>query len=611
MITLLAAISFVGAGQSPKKQPSSNVQLEGKVYARTQPISLTGDGAVLDGHGATLQGNGGAVAVQIGAFTHVTVKNLKLAGFAAGIVVQGATDISLVNVTVAGGTDGLRLTNLTGGLIQGVRATGCKTGASVAGCSKLILEKCELTQAEVNGLHLSHCADCVIRDNRFSAVGPIGTSPDVYAVGMRVDTASTHNQILRDVAVHCQACGILVTSDGGPPSNDNTLQGNDVSWNPEGLVMNGGTGSKILDNTAGYCKVGLHLTKVADTQIARNLLVGNTGAGILDDTGQANRYESNVFVRENGGPIAMSLKGTSGVESKNRVFQNVFMGFDKPLYIDNVSPLTLQSNSFPWFNSVQPEDVAQVVGPAPVILESTADQPKSGTFVESVGSIAQIPTIYDRLGGVRVAGPQEGETEFVVEGSLSGAFQGEQEELVRYKGSLPIDLTFPPRFEAFVRVHQLAERPVFITFLALLGDNSIAKEKPAEDSEDTLFSPDYAVDGDPTMAVAWGPQSAKAGEWWEVDLKTDRTINAFSVLPPPSAPNDFWHKFHIAVSSSGLFDGEETTVATETDLTARPGPLRVYKIPPIHTRYVRVISDVDQDPAHVKLKQFGVYGISQ
>jgi hypothetical protein len=131
---------------------------------------------------------------------------------------------------------------------------------------------------------------------------------------------------------------------------------------------------------------------------------------------------------------------------------------------------------------------------------------------------------------------------------------------------------------------------------------------PADDSADTLFVPAYAVDGQTTTREHyWKPAKGRAGEWWEVDLKRSEVINQFAILARIDRPDSFWNKFHIAVSNTGLFQGEETTVVTEADFAHAPGPLRVYKTTPIQARYIRVYGDVDQ--ADVGLQMFGVYGI--
>ncbi len=199
-------------------------------------------------------------------------------------------------------------------------------------------------------------------------------------------------------------------------------------------------------------------------------------------------------------------------------------------------------------------------------------------------------------------------SEVVVEGSLSGAFQGEEEVLARYKGDLPAEITFPPRIVSQVRIRGALQGRA--AFLALLGDHSMARNMPAEDSEDTLITPGLAVDGDSTsLSHFWAPKSGAAGTWWGVDLKGDHTVSAVAILANVAAPNNFWGKFHVAVSSTGLFRGEETTVVAETNWEKKPGPLRVYRFAPTVARYIRVIGD--EDRKDVQLQQFSVYGTGQ
>ena len=615
MITLVAAFGIL-YGNSQVKTPQTtkapSIQLQEKTYPLTKPLELISENVVLDGHGATLVGSNASVGIHIGPFSHVVVKNVKLVGFATGILAQGATDLTLINVSVQKCGDALRLEKSNGALLQGVQAHNCKTGANFIGCSKLIVEKSDLSQNEQFGIALSGSSRCIVRENKIAGIGEGTTGGSDNGIGIAISGGSDHNQILRNVAAHCRTSGIRLSSVGNQPSTDNTIQGNELSWSVRGvgLLVESEASNQILDNTAGYCQIGFQFSKVSGSTIKGNLAVGNTICGIKDEFGSNNTYDTNVFVEENGGTTAMWFRGTEGTPSAIRLFQNVFMGYQKPLRIENTNPLTLQSNQFPWMKSTALSAIADIVGKSPISLDSTNEKPGTDDFVPSIGAIAQIPSMFDRLGGISVSSTHLGEMEVVVEGSLTGAFRGEEEVLARYKGQLPVDITFPPRFVMFVRVRQVAEKPSFIAFLALLGDNSMARNKPADDSGDTLFKPSLAVDGDiVTTDNAWIPPTGKAGDWWEVDLKLDQTLTAFSVLANPASPDDFWKKFHIAVSSTGLFKGEETTVVTETDWTKRPGPLRVYRIPSVTGRYVRVYGDIDQQG--VQLKQFGVYGIKQ
>lgn len=611
MITLVVVASIWG-GQSPLQTPKtkspSTIQLQEKVYPLSKAMEITGDGTVLDGHGATLTGSGKGVGLHLSQSSHITIKNLNLRGFATGIAAQNCPELTLQNVTATNFDTAIRLDNVAGGLLQGIQAHGGSVGVKLTGCSKLIFEKSDVSQNSQCGIEMSGCTTSIVRDNRANAIAAdSGTGTGISLIDC------VHDQIMRNVAVRCRSFGIRIANSKPDTAADNTVQGNETSWTATGvgLSLSGESADNILDNTSGFCQLGYELEGVTASLVKGNLAVGCIQCGLKDELGKKNTYDSNVFVAESGGPLAVSIKGSTTVATEDRLTKNVFMGFLKPLRIENANPLTLQSNDFPWCKTNQLDDLAEVIGKKPIALDSHNDKPADAQdFVPANGPVAQLPSIYNHLGGVRMSSSKATEMEVVVEGSLSGAFQGEQEELARFKGQLPVELTFPPRFELFVRVREIAEKPSFITLFALLGDNSMARDMPADDSGDTLFKPGYAVDGDVTTTDnAWAPPNGNAGEWWEVDMKSDRNMTAFSVLPNPAHPDDFWKKFHIAVSTSGLFKGEETTVVTESDWLKHPGPERFYRFAPVTGRYIRIYGDVDQQG--VQLKQFGVYGVKQ
>ncbi len=569
-------------------------------------MEATGDGFTLDGHGATLTGSSGITGVHVGPFAHVTIKNLKIQGLGTGISCQGSSQLTLSNVTISGCGTGILLDKTPEGQIQGVQVHGCGEGVHISGSNKQIVEKCDFSENKRIGLSLDSCTNSVIRDNRINTVGDVSKG---VGTGLLISNSS-HSQILRNTIVRCAAFGISVTTSAGSGSTDNTLDANDVSWTVSGVGLNAESQSslKVLDCTAGFCKVGMSLSSCTDALLKGDLFVGNTESGLEQIGGTSNVIDTNVFVKENGGPIALRIVGPISSATGLRVFRNIFQDYLKPVKVENASPVTLQSNLFPGAKSVEADDLVTYVGKKPLVLDSLSDQPKGLDFVPSSGPVAPLPTVYDRIGGITVSSSSPGDFDLIVEGSLTGNFQGEEEVIARYRGELPVDVLFPPRFEAQVRVRVAGDKPMFMPFLALLGDNSIAKDMPADDSADTLFVPGFAVSGDlTTRDHFWKPAKGRAGEWWEVDLKRTENLNAFSVLARVDRPDSFWEKFHIAVSTTGLFQGEETVLVTEPSFSHRPGPNRVYRFAATQGRYVRVYGDVDQE--NVGLQSFGVYGI--
>jgi len=114
-----------------------------------------------------------------------------------------------------------------------------------------------------------------------------------------------------------------------------------------------------------------------------------------------------------------------------------------------------------------------------------------------------------------------------------------------------------------------------------------------------------AVDG--TVFVdgsAWVPDGQlQVGDWWQIDLGVQRTVAEIAIFPYFINLNDFPYLFHIEVSPTGLFTGEQIRVVTET---ARPlhSPL-VYDFTPVQGRYVRLISDEQRN--WVQMMEFAVF----
>ncbi len=576
-------------------------------------MELIKNGMVLDGHGATLQGNGASSAIHVGAFTNITIKNLKIEGFATGVLAEGSSSLTLTNITIVGtdsstGTStGLRLEKVSGSAVQGANIKSCESGAILSGCSKVTVEKCDLSHNRTLGLLLDNSSTCLIRDNRIAFTGQ-NSADASKTCGVDLENASNHNQLLRNIVVQGKGSGIAIGLSTTAPSTDNTLDTNDTSWNSgDGFYIKGQAENRLVGNMAAHCLIGIHLTSSSKASINGNILVGNRTSGVSDEQGVTNTYESNIFAMDTGSGIAMNFKGTSGNAAGIRLFENVFIDYAKPLRVENTSPMTLQTNTFSGAQSLEIEDLADITGPKPLALNSQNDKPKSGPFITSLGMLAALPSLYDHLCGISVSAMAKPDTEVVVEGSLTGAFQGEEEILARYKGELPVEITFPPRTITNIRIKGVPQTPA--AFLVLMGDQSLAKGKEAEDSSDTISVPNEAVDGD-TQSVdhGWRPKFGKAGEWWQVDLKSIQTLTAFAIHPEVRNPNSFWSKFHIQTSPTGEFKGEETNVITETNWSAKPGPVRTYRISPIAARFVRVVSDVDQEG--VILSQFGVYGLS-
>ena len=149
----------------------------------------------------------------------------------------------------------------------------------MSGCSKVIFEKNDLSQNEYAGLTLSNSTNCIVRDNKISGLGEnLKPGDPSEGAGLTVKDGSTHNQVLRNAVIRCKWHGISVDSSGGASPTDNTFQSNDVSWTASGIgfAMDSGAEDKVLDNTAGYCKVGFHFMKCNGMTLALQVSLPHT-----------------------------------------------------------------------------------------------------------------------------------------------------------------------------------------------------------------------------------------------------------------------------------------------------------------------------------------------
>lgn len=103
-----------------------------------------------------------------------------------------------------------------------------------------------------------------------------------------------------------------------------------------------------------------------------------------------------------------------------------------------------------------------------------------------------------------------------------------------------------------------------------------------------------AVDGDTTTAENnWQVDNPLLpGDWWQVDL--GQTTNIGKVLVYPNSQNyaDWCDSYHISVSTTGAFAGEQTTIFTETNSPHNQVITDAFTT--VTARFVRIICDNEQ-----------------
>jgi parallel beta-helix repeat protein len=104
---------------------------------------------------------------------------------------------------------------------------------------------------------------------------------------------------------------------------------------------------------------------------------------------------------------------------------------------------------------------------------------------------------------------------------------------------------------------------------------------------------------------SWSPAGTLyQGGYWQVDLGATYSLSEFVIYPYYINLGDFPLRFHIDVSATGQFAGEQVRVVTET---ARPiRQTLVYDFAPVSGRFVRLVSD---EPARdwVQMMEFAAF----
>ncbi|CCC81896.1 NosD domain-containing protein [Thermoproteus tenax] len=187
------ALVLAAAGQFAIDRVPYVVQQPG-YYLLTQDLNssdyiaivVNASGVVLDGGGHYLFGAGGYIGIYVVNAANVTVKDVKVAGFSYGILLENTTEARLLNIWVfrnarAGvevdlsrqirvesvraednGEVGVRLYFVNGSILRDVVANGNGCGVSIDGALGVLAERLNVSDNECDGLVVGDSADVVV-----------------------------------------------------------------------------------------------------------------------------------------------------------------------------------------------------------------------------------------------------------------------------------------------------------------------------------------------------------------------------------------------------------------------------------------------------------------
>jgi hypothetical protein len=165
-----------------------------------------------------------------------------------------------------------------------------------------------------------------------------------------------------------------------------------------------------------------------------------------------------------------------------------------------------------------------------------------------------------------------------------------------------------------IRTHLLpSSRPI--------APENLALRRPASASSNPGLAAN-ATDGDVEGPDRyWAPDSTAAGQWWQVDLGSSHEIARVAIYPSVNNPGDWYESFHLEISPTGAFAGEQARIPLDTRWTETIGHSDhemqrlsgfldhcVYTFPPVTGRYVRVVGDVPHD--YTQLQEFQIFGLA-
>ena len=209
---------------------------------------------------------------------------------------------------------------------------------------------------------------------------------------------------------------------------------------------------------------------------------------------------------------------------------------------------------------------------------------------------------------------------------------------ISYSKNVGIDLNDTPETEIFnnslkgnfvsIKLQKCPETKInnnnFLLHSKVGGNLALGKKATASVLKEKA---ERTVDGktDESNETAWGPVTLKYGDWWQADMGEEKEFNAVVIYPGLSS------KFHIDMSSTDKFAGEEQTIVTENQKIGkmqnninaylyngdtdniqlkRIKALRysIYTFPPVKARYIRFIHDGSKREG-IRIHEFEVYNV--
>jgi len=511
-------------------------------------IRIEGDHITLDGTGVTILGEGfRGVGIAMNGHTGLTLRNFDVRGFDYGIRIENASDVTIVNSNISGNRKDTTTPFLN---------IGCDAcyggGILLRNVSSSTIRGNTLTN-QSTGLEMIDSHHNLVLANTTSSPPAGNEAQQNSCWGVRL-SGSTHNLVRGTIAdyVDRERYGLVSGDSAGI------------------LLVSGSHDNRIASNSLVHSGDGFFLGNSCTRASHRNYVYGNDGSFSPHNAFECTFSDSNVF--ENNLASHSDYGFWLGYSYNTRVVGNEITD-------NRHSGIEIEHGRG---NVIDHNSIDRNATGIRLYGDETCGDPDCGASCPSAAY-----QIHDNTLAFNTTGVAAAETHTLA--ILRNQFAGNGWNVrVGEAPSTDVDL---------VHNDLACTNPLTVP-------ENLAFGKPATANQGAATAA-LAVDGEVFVAGAWTPPELGAGDYWQVDLGSTFRVAEIVIFPYHINPHDFPYQFHIDLSATGAFAGEEIRLVTET---ARPlEHMLVYTFAPREGRYLRLISDESPPRLWIRMQEFAAY----
>ena len=512
-------------------------------------IQIHADNVTLDGAGVTLVGDGRGYGISMNGHTGLTLRNFNVSGYFYGVSISNASNVLIQNSNISG-----NYKDTTTGFLE-IGADGHYGGGILFNNVSFSTVQDNTLTNQSTGLEMIGSNNNRVLNNVTSS-GPEGNEKEQNSCwGVRL-SGSSSNLVRGTVADYV----------------DRRRYDLDSGDSAGILLVSGSHNNRVISNSLTHSGDGFFIGNSCQRASNNNYVYGNDGSFSPHNAFECTFSSGNVFERNtaNGSDYGFWLGYSRNTRlTGNEINDNVNAGiavehgrgneFDRNTISRNQHGIRLwaDDNNCPW-----PECGPACPSADYRIHHNTITLNTRGLWIENSSNVA---VSRNQLGN-------NVSQNVYFSGASSGVTVADNNLACQNTVAVPENLAY--------------------------GKTATASRGAATAGR--------AVDGivfDENSS--WVPDNPLGtGDYWQVDLGATSSLSEFVIYPYYINLGDFPLRFHIDVSTTGAFAGEQVRVVTET---ARPiKQTIVYGFAPTSGRYIRLVSD-DPPRNWVQMMEFAAF----